>query len=111
MYLHNALNFNLHIKEKNAKAMKGIGITHKLSINFLLYSLITIYKSFVRPRLDYGDKIYDQPNNENFTHKNAKIQYITALAISDAIKGTSQNKLYNELGFKSLKFRRCFRKL
>ena len=65
----------------------------------------------MRPRLDYGDKIYDQPNNENFTHKNAKIQYITALAISDAIKGTSQNKLYNELGFKSLKFRRCFRKL
>ena len=70
MYLHNALNFNLHIKEKNAKAMKGIGITHKLSINFLLYSLITIYKSFVRPR--YGDKIYDQPNNESFTQKMQK---------------------------------------
>ena len=89
--------------------MKGIGITHKLSINFLLYSLITIYKSFVRPR--YDDKIYDQPNNESFTQKNAKIQYMSALAISDAIKGTSQNKLYSELGFESLKFRRCFRKL
>ena len=83
--------------------MKGIGITHKLSITLLLYSLITIYKSFVRPR--YGDKIYDQPNNESFT------QYLSALAISDAIKGTSQNKLYSELGFESLKFRRCFRKL
>ena len=89
--------------------MKGIGITHKLSITLLLYSLITIYKSFVRPR--YGDKIYDQPNNESFTQKNAKIQYMSALAISDAIKGTSQNKLYSELGFESLKIRRCFRKL
>ena len=27
-------------------------------------ALLTIYKSFVRPRLDYGDVIYDQANNE-----------------------------------------------
>ena len=65
--------------------MKGIGITQKLSKTLLLYSLITIYKSFVRPRLDYGDTIYDQPNNESFTQKNEKIQYMTALAVSDAI--------------------------
>ena len=31
--------------------------------------------------------------------------------ISDAIKGTSQNKLCSELDFESLKFRRLFRKL
>ena len=36
---------------------------------------------------------------------------MSALAISDAIKGTSQNKLYSELGFESLKISRCFRKL
>ena len=63
MYLDETLNFNLHIKEKMSKALKGIGIIKKLSKSLLQHSLITIYKSFVRPHLDYGDIIYDQPNN------------------------------------------------
>ena len=32
-------------------------------------ALLTIYKSFVRPQLDYGYVIYDQPNNESFSQK------------------------------------------
>ena len=32
-------------------------------------------------------------------------------ALTGAIKGTSQLKIYNELGFESLKFRRWFRRL
>ena len=35
------------------------------------------------------------------------VQYKAALAIIDAIKGTSQAKLHEELGLKRLKFRRC----
>ena len=111
MYLDKALNFNLHIKEKMSKAMKGIGVIQKLNKTLPRHSLITIYKSFVRPHLDYGDIIYDQPNNETFTQKIERIQYNAALAITGAIKGTSQSKLYCKLGFESLKFRRWFRKL
>ena len=69
------------------------------------HSLLTIYKSFVRPIL------YDQPNNKNFCQKIETIQYNAALAITGAIKGTSQTKLYNELGLESFKFRPWFRKL
>ena len=47
----------------------------------------------------------------SFTQKIERIQYKAALAITGAIKGTSQSKLYSELGFESLKFRRWFRKL
>ena len=47
MYLDKTLNFNLHIKEKMSKAMKGIGVIQKLSKTLLHHSLITIYKSFV----------------------------------------------------------------
>ena len=83
MYLDKALNFNLHIKEKMSKAMKGIGVIQKLNHNN--NSLITIYKSFVRPHLDYVDIIYDQPNNESFTQKFERIQYKAALAITGAI--------------------------
>ena len=60
------LNFKLHIKEKISKAMKGICIIKKLSNAIPRKSLITIYKSFVTPHLDYSDLIYDQPNNESY---------------------------------------------
>ena len=69
VYLDMKLNFKLHIKEKISKAMKGICIIKKLSNVLPRKSLITIYKSFVRPHLDYGDLIYDQPNNEVSVNK------------------------------------------
>ena len=57
MYLDKALNFNLHIKQKMSKTMKGIGVIHKLSKTLLQHSLTTICKSFVRPYLGYSDII------------------------------------------------------
>ena len=111
MHLDEKLNFNIHVNEKIAKANKGIGLIRKLAHILPRKSVITIYKSFVRPHLDYGDIIYDQPNNESFCNLIEKIQYNAALAITGAIKGTSQHKLYNELGIESLKFRRWFRRL
>ena len=65
----------------------------------------------MRPHLGYVDLIYDQSNNESFTQKTERIQYKAALALTGAIKGTSQSKLYSELGFESPKFRCWFRKL
>ena len=111
MHLDETLNFTLPIKEKMSKALKSIGIIKKLSKSLPPHSLVKIYKSLVRPHLDYGDTIYDQPNNEIFTQKIEIIQYNAALAITGAIKETSHNKLYSKLGFESLKFRHWFRKL
>ena len=93
------------------KAMQGVGVIRKLSKILPRNSLITIYKSFVRPHLDYGDVLYDQPNNEILCRKIESPQYNAALAITGAIKGISLMKLYNELGLESLKFRCWFRKL
>ena len=73
--------------------------------------LLTFYKSFVRPHLDYGDVIYDQHYNNSFHQKLESIQYNAALAITGAIRGSSREKLYQELGLESLKQRRWFRKL
>ena len=75
------------------------------------HSLVTIYELFVGSHLDYGDIIYDQHNNESFCNKIERFQYLAALAITDAIRETSQTKLYHELGLKSLKFRRWMRRL
>ena len=50
----------------------------------------TIYKTFVRPHLDYGVALLET------------IQYITFLALTGTIRGNSREKLYQELGLKSL---------
>ena len=56
--------------------------------------LITVYKSFIRPHLDYSDIIYDQAYNASFHRKFESIQYNATLAITGAIRGTSKEKLY-----------------
>ena len=59
MYLDEKLNFGNHITEKIAKANKGIGVIKKLHDVLPRRALLTIYKCFIRPDLDYGDFIYD----------------------------------------------------
>ena len=57
-------------------------------------TLLTIHKSFVRPHLDYGDVIYDQPNNSRLSDKIESVQYNAALAITGAIRETSKAKCH-----------------
>ena len=61
---------------------------------------------FVRPYLDYGDILYDKPDNKNFQNKLEKVQYRACLAITGAIQETSRQKHYNELGLNSPSKRR-----
>ena len=69
-------------------------------------SLLTIYKSFIRPLLDYVHVIYDQPSKASISKKIESVQYNAALAITGAIKGSSREKLYQELGLEYLYRRR-----
>ena len=34
-----------------------------------------MYKSFIRPHLDYGDVVYDQPSNDVFSNELETAQY------------------------------------
>ena len=97
IHLDEKLNFYDHINAKTLKAYQGIGIIKRLSNTLPRKSLLTIYKSFIRPHLDYCDTMYDQPNNISFCTKIERIQYNAALTMTGAIKGTSQTKLYKEL--------------
>ena len=72
--------------------------------------LLTIYKSFIRPHLDYGDIVFDQPTNDSFCKKlESIVQCFTSSKWS--YKGTSQVKLYQELGPESLTLTRKLRHL
>ena len=109
--LDSKLDFNLHIEQKIKKCYKLIGIIRRLSVSFPRKALLTIYKSFVRPHLDYGDILYDKPGNQNFENKIEKVQYSACIAITGAIQGSSKERLYDELSLYSLKERRWYNKL
>ena len=111
MILDNKLNFQEHLKNILNKVNKTIGLLRKLQNILPREPLLTIYKSFVRPHLDYGDVIYDQHYNNSFHQKLESIQYNAALAITGAIRGSSREKLYQELGLESLQQPRWFTKL
>ena len=98
-------------KEKNLEVNKSVGVIVKLNNNLPRKALLTLCKTFARTHLDYGDIIYDQPNNESFCNKLETVQYNTALATTKSIQGTSKVKLYKQLGLESLKSRIWFRRL
>ena len=90
---------------------KTVDLLRKLQGILPRTSLIIIYESFARPHLDYGGKIDDQTFNESFYQTIESIQYIAAIAMAGAIRGTSSEKLYQELRLESLRSRRWLRKL
>ena len=89
------------------------------------FTLEQIYKSYVRPHLEYGDIIFHQPPMEidettnksqicplstehvnDLMMKLESIQYQAALSITGPWTGTSRTKLYKELGWGWLSQRR-----
>ena len=94
-----------------SKCYKIIGLIKKLSLHLPRKALLRIYKSFVRPNLDYGDMIFDKPKNESFENRIKSIQYKACIAITGAIQGTSRERFYRELGLESLSDRCWFQRL
>ena len=93
------------------KVNKTIVLLHKLHNILPRSALITIEKSFIGPYLDYSDIVYDQGYNASF-HQKLKLeplQYNACLAITGAIRDTSREKLYEELGLESLQLPCWFR--
>ena len=111
MLLDDELSYEHHLKSVLNKVKKTIGLVRKFQQILPRQSLITIYKSFIRPHLDYGDIVYDRAFNESFHKYLESIQYNAAIAITGAIIDISSEKLFQELGLESLKSRRWLREL
>ena len=94
LLLDEKLNFKEHVDSTISKLDRGIAVLKKLRYSLPRKSLITIYKALLRPLLDYGDIIYDQPHNESVCEKLDSVQYKIALAITGVIRGTSREKIY-----------------
>lgn len=112
LVLESKLTFTSHVNEKLLRARKGLGILKSLNRFLSTKTLNHIYETYIRPHLDFCDVIYhiscitnpfDSSINLNYL-MNAieKIQYQAALALTGTWKGTSLNKIYDELGWESL---------
>ena len=82
-----------------------MGLLRKFQQIFPRSSLFTIYKTFIRSQVDYVDIIYDQGYNSAFHDKLESIQYNACLTIAGAIRATSTEKIYQELGLECFKSR------
>ena len=100
VYLDDKLDFREHLQNIFKKAKRTISLLGKLH-----NSLPKAHTFFIRPRLNYRDILYDQTFNNSFHEKLESIQYNAALAITGAIRGSSIEILYQELGFESLQQR------
>ena len=60
MLLDDKLSYEHHLKSVLNKVKKTIGLLRKFQQILPRQSLITIYKSFIRSHLDYGDIAYDR---------------------------------------------------
>ena len=108
--LDQKLSFTNCINDKVNKTLKGVALLCKLTTLLPRQSLLTIYKSFIRPHLNYDDVIHDQPLNESLSNRIESAQYKAALAITGAIQGLFRKKIYQELGLDHLNQRRWMRR-
>ena len=112
--LDSKLNFQSQVREAVIKARRGISLIKYLSKYFSRDVLDEVYKLYVRPHLDYGDIIYhkfDPDMRSTVTKSIEQAQYTAALANTGAWKGTSRQKIYEELGWESMYDRRWYRRL
>ena len=65
--LNSKLSFNECINDETHQANQGVSLLRKLQTILPFASLLTMYKSFIRPLLDYADVIYDQTSNASFS--------------------------------------------
>ena len=97
------ITFEEHLNNVLAKVNKAVGLLCKLCNILPRTTLITIYKAFIWSHLDYGDVLYDQAFNNSFNEKLESFEYKACLALTGAIRGTSKEKIYQELGLESLR--------
>ena len=110
MTLDSKLSYENHLQSVFSRVNKTIGLLRKFQATLPRKSLVTIYKSFIRSHLDYGDVGYNRASNKLFHQSLESLQYSTAIAIAGAISGTSSEKLFQELVLQT-KSRRWLKKL
>ena len=100
-----------HLQSLFIRVNKTIGLLRKFRSTLSRRSLVTFCKPCTRSYLDYGDVTYDRASNKSFHQSFQSLKYSSAIAMTGAIRGTSSEKLFQELGLELIKWRRSLRNL
>ncbi len=108
--LQSNMSWNNHILSVYEKASQRLNMIKQLKFKIDRSTLVCLYKSFIRPTIEYGDIIWD-----NCTAGDSEllesVQYQSAKVVTGAIRGTSSNSLRAELAWEELSIRRKIHKL
>ena len=102
--------WNHHIQSIHKKASKMMNLLKSVKYKLHRSTLISLYKSLVRPLMEYADVIWDGCT-ESEANLLEGIQNESARIVTGAIKGTNRVRLLNELCWEDLKTRRFLHKL
>ena len=95
------LKWGTHIDNICATANTKINILNHISRNVERKTLEILYKSFIRPGLEYSDIVFDNCTKEEQTHIES-VHKRAGRIISGAIRGTSSNAIFTELGWENM---------
>ena len=90
---------------------QNIRTNKKTSLNLIKETISNNLQNICKISFGLYRHIYHKPFNDAFKEKLEKVQYSAALIFTGAIKSTSWQCLYKELGLKSLCDRRWYCKL
>ena len=108
--LNNKLTWDDHITRICTDAGKRLSVIKRLPSNITPYTKLQLYKTFVRPVLEYGSVIFDNCT-KNLSDAIESVQRQAAIASTRAYRKTPTPNLLNECGLDSLQDRRCRAKL
>jgi len=101
----NNLSWSPHISNIIGNVSKMSDVLKRLKYDLDRHTLDTIYKSFIRPKLEYASHIWDNCSKKD-SDKLENFQLEIARTVSGARRGTSHQFIYSELGWETLSSRR-----
>ena len=110
IFLSNDGSWDIHINKSLEKAWRRVGIMRHLKVRLNRQSLQTIYFSFIRPLLEYGDVIWDNLS-QGLKDELDKLQNEAARIVTGCTKLVAIADLYEETGWETLSERRRKHKL
>lgn len=107
---NNKLNWRDHITTIATKANRKLDNLKRLRFKLDRKTLEVLYKSFIRPTIEYANIVWDNCDDECKLMLE-KVQLDAARIVTGGIKGTSHRALYKESGWESLQTRRDRQKI
>ena len=102
---HQTLTWSDHINNLISKGAKCVGLLHRISRDVPRECLEILYKSMIRPILEYGDIIFDGCTDTS-SKRLENVQRQAALTCTGAFRHTKHANLLEELGWPPLSQRR-----